>query len=427
MRRHLERWLPSGSFIRRVGILTSGTVFAQGLAFLALPLLTRLYTPEDFSILAIYTAILGIVATIACGRYNLAVPIPPDDEDALALLLVALLIAFFSSGLIALLAVLFSREFAALFTHPSVSVAEIQKYSLLLPFGVFAYSAYDALQYWTSRKHRYDVVVRSRISRAIGGIGTQVSWGSISSGPLGLLTGHVVYGAFGIIELVRDLITKDQTLFHSLSWEGLKRQAKKYQNFPRMSVPEALLNVAGLHIPIILIGSLHPGPEAGNLMLAMTVIGAPMALVGSSISQVYLTEAPARLRSGTLVAFTRQTMMTMFKYSAPPILLLGLVSPSTFTWIFGAEWDRAGWLVLWMTPWFIAQFVASPLSAVLVVAGKMLLALSLQILGVVFRVGAVVLVAASNPDRIAEAFAVSSALFYVLYCSVIYSITFEEP
>jgi len=41
-------------FVRSIGILVGGTAFSQLLALIVLPLLTRIYTPEDFTILATY-------------------------------------------------------------------------------------------------------------------------------------------------------------------------------------------------------------------------------------------------------------------------------------------------------------------------------------------------------------------------------------
>ena len=47
--------------MRKVSVLAMGTVFAQGLAVIALPVLTRIYEPEDFNILAVYVAVLGVL------------------------------------------------------------------------------------------------------------------------------------------------------------------------------------------------------------------------------------------------------------------------------------------------------------------------------------------------------------------------------
>ena len=62
--------------------LVTGTTFAQIIAVLASPLLTRLYGPEAFGFLALFTSITSIIGVIACMRYELAIMLPKTDEEA---------------------------------------------------------------------------------------------------------------------------------------------------------------------------------------------------------------------------------------------------------------------------------------------------------------------------------------------------------
>jgi len=414
MRTALARWLPAGSFARNVGVLTGGTAFAQGLAVLALPLLTRLYSPEDFSLLAVYVAIIGIATVVSCLRYNIAIPLPEDDADGMALLAVALIAATGISALLALPVLLAPARTAALLGQPGLA-----PYLWMVPLGVFLASAYNALQYWASRKKRFGLVTRTRMTRAVGGIGTQAAIGAAAPSPFGLLFGHMLYGGLGVIGLARDLWRRDRPLLRRQDAARLRAQATAYRRFPVWSVPEAVFNTAGLQLPIILIAAAAAGPEAGFLMLAMRVMGLPMGLVGSSVAQVFIAEAPARLRDGTLAAFTRRTMWTLFRTGAPPLVAVGALSPLLFPPVFGAEWARAGWLVAWMTPWFVLQFVASPVSMVLHVTGRVALAMGLQALGLLLRVGAVLAVATAAPDRLPEVYALTGAVFYGVYVLVL--------
>lgn len=410
MRAALARWLPAGSFARNVGVLTGGTAFAQGLAVLALPLLTRLYSPEDFSLLAVYVAIIGIATVVSCLRYNIAIPLPEDDADGMALLAVALIAAAGISLLLALPVLLAPAQTAALLGQPGLA-----PYLWMVPLGVFLASAYNALQYWASRKKRFGLVTRTRITRAVGGIGTQAAIGASAPSPFGLLFGHMLYGGLGVIGLARDLWRRDRPALTGLSGVQIARQTAAYRRFPVWSVPEALFNTAGVQVPVILIAAAAAGPEAGFLMLAMRVMGLPMGLVGSSVAQVFIAEAPARLRNGTLAAFTRSTMWTLLRTGAPPLVAVGALSPLLFPLVFGAEWARAGWLVAWMTPWFVLQFVASPVSMVLHVTGRVALAMGLQAFGLLLRVGSVLAVASAVPERLSEVYAVTGAVFYGVY------------
>ena len=62
------------------------------LVVLTSPVLTRLYTPEDFGVLAVYASIVSVLVVVTSLRYELAIPLPADDNTAANLLLLALAI-----------------------------------------------------------------------------------------------------------------------------------------------------------------------------------------------------------------------------------------------------------------------------------------------------------------------------------------------
>lgn len=410
----LDRWLPPGSFLRNVTVLTGGTAFAQGLMVLVLPLLTRLYSPQDFNLLAVYAGLIGIITAVSCLRYNIAIPIPDQDADGLALLLIAVIVATVSSLLCALPVIFFPKTAATLLGQP-----ELQPYMWMFPVGVFIASIYNALQFWATRMKRFALLTRTRITRALGGAGTQVSFGIANSSPLGLLLGQMIYGGMGVIGLTHYFLKQDRRLISQIDRQRLIGQGKKFRKYPLYSVPEILFNTAGIQLPLIIIASSSVGHEAGFLFLAMRVMGLPMALIGSSVSQVFLAEAPRKLRDGTLFAFTRRTMWTLFKAGAPIMVASGLISPIIFPLVLGSEWSRAGWLVAWMTPWFVLQFVVSPVSAVLQVQGQLSIAMWINFYGLVLRVGAVVLAIYVAPEFIGEAYAISGLVFVLIYLATI--------
>ena len=62
----------------------TGTTIAQAIPIAISPILTRIYTPEDFGIFALYLSILGLVAVIVTGRYEVAIVLTdgePADSD----------------------------------------------------------------------------------------------------------------------------------------------------------------------------------------------------------------------------------------------------------------------------------------------------------------------------------------------------------
>ena len=70
-----RRLLPRNRFARSVSVLVGGTAAGQIIVMAASPILTRLYSPEDFGLLSVYAGLLGILGVIASLRYQLATPL----------------------------------------------------------------------------------------------------------------------------------------------------------------------------------------------------------------------------------------------------------------------------------------------------------------------------------------------------------------
>ena len=64
------------NFASDVLTLAGGTTFAQILTILSVPILTRLYGPEDFGVWALYISITSIITVIACMRYEYSIMLP---------------------------------------------------------------------------------------------------------------------------------------------------------------------------------------------------------------------------------------------------------------------------------------------------------------------------------------------------------------
>jgi O-antigen/teichoic acid export membrane protein len=401
-------------FVRGVVTLVGGTAFAQGLMVLILPLLTRLYSPEDFELLAIFAAILGLVTVVSCLRLNIAIPLPEDDRTAAALLVLSI-------GAVALFTV------AAIVTVTwfddtvieAVGKPRIGPYLWLVPVGVFLASSYTALQYWASRRKKFSLITRTRISRALTGAGTQLGFGMFAAGPLGLILGQILYMGMGTIRLALDTWFEDREYFVRFDPTKLRSTLCAYRRFPLLSVPEALFNSAGIQVSILLIAAYSVGPEAGFTMLAMQVLGAPMALIGGAVAQVYLAEAPEKLRRQELSPFTRKAIGSMMRVGGPILAAIGILSPLLFSPIFGPEWERAGTIVAMLAPSFLLQFLVSPVSMVLHVTGNVLTAMLMQAFGFVLRAGVVLVVAIVAPEWIVEAYAGASVSFYFAYLAIV--------
>lgn len=401
-------------FVRSAGILVGGTAAAQALTVLALPLLTRLYTPEDFSLLAVYVAMLTMVSVVACLRLEIAIPIPENDTEAANLLALGVIFATLTALIAAAVAVFFGTAFFQVIGQP-----QMQPFAWLLPFGIWLAGNYAAFQFWSTRKRRFPEIARTRMLQAGSGLTAQVGFGSAGVGPVGLLLGHALMAGAGVVNLAANVLRLDRPVMRAISLQGMAGALGKYRRFPQYSTLEALTNNAGIQLPVLLIAVFAVGPEAGFVLLATRALGTPITLVGGAVGQVYLARASEELQKGRLPEFTADVLKGLSSVAVLPLVLISIIAPPAFALVFGEEWRRAGELVIWMTPWFVLKLLSSPVSMVMHVRMRQQAMLAVTVFGLSIRVSAVLIANALQADFIAESYAVASALYYLVLLTVI--------
>jgi O-antigen/teichoic acid export membrane protein len=403
---------------RAVAVLVGGTALGHAVTAAAMPVLTRVYTPADFGMLAVFSAVFSILTVAVCLRYEIAITLPQCNNEAINLLAVAVVTAVGVSGLIALTVLPWATVVASWLGQPDLS-----QYLWMLPLATLMAGVYAPLQYWLVRQRQYGTLARTRIGQSVAASGSQIGLGVIGVTPFGLLIGPLVNSLAGCIGVIRRMLRHDRAAFRDIRVHRMWEVARVHSDFPRFSTTEALANSASIQLPIMLIAALGSSAEAGHLMLAMFVVQAPMALLGNAVSQVYLSRAPEELRAGRLGCFTAQVIGELLKTGAGPLMALGIVSPLVFAPLFGEEWAPAGVMTAWLTPWFMAHFLAAPVSMALHVAGRQRLALALQLFGLALRVGAVLMASLASSNFLTEAYAVSGLVLYLAYLAIILRVT----
>ncbi len=272
---------------------------------------------------------------------------------------------------------------------------------------------------WATRRKEFTLVARTRLTRSIVGAAAQLFLGYLVAGPLGLMVGFMLYNGMGVFGLALKMLRDDRLLLRAISLKRIRRAFVEQKSYPLLTTPAYFLNITALQLPVMIIAAGATGPEAGYVMLAMQVLGLPMGLVGAAVAQVYSSEAAGKLRSGELSKFTTEIMWNLLRLGAPVLIITAILAPLLFPIVFGSEWARAGYLIVWMTPWFILQFVASPISTLLYVTENQYQAMLLQLAGLVMRVGPVMLAMKYFPAWAAEVYAVTGAVFYGVYVLVL--------
>ena len=372
--------LPKSPFARGVSVLVGGTASAQILLVFAAPVLTRLYTPEDFGLLAVYASLLALIGVISSLRYQLAIPLPEDDVEAANVAVLSLLLIFITTALTAVFVIMFGTPIAELLGVPALA-----NYLWLLPVGVLFSGAYTVLNYWSVRTKRYSILARTKLTQALATLAIQL--GTFKFGGIGLLLGQVAGQSVGTGSLARPALA--MSAFKHVSWDGVKMAAVRYRKFPIFSTWEGLSNTAGIQLPPIIFAALFSPFAAGLYALAHRVLQLPMSLVGAAIGQVFFANAAEAHRVGKLGVLVEQLHGKLAHIGFPPALLLMLLGPDLFALVFGENWRQAGDFARWMAPWLYLVFVSSPLSTLFAVTEQQKQGLAFQLILLVSRVAAI--------------------------------------
>jgi len=80
---------PAGPVFRGMGTLALGAGVARIIGVVSIPVLTRIYSPADYGVLAVFTALVGMLVPVLTLRYGAAIPLPRYDGMAMNLMALA--------------------------------------------------------------------------------------------------------------------------------------------------------------------------------------------------------------------------------------------------------------------------------------------------------------------------------------------------
>ena len=84
-----------GSFYKNVLKLISGTTLAQLIPVLVSPILTRIYSPQDFGLFALFITISAILNVLSTLRYDNVLILPRDNIDGRRVLILSICVTSF--------------------------------------------------------------------------------------------------------------------------------------------------------------------------------------------------------------------------------------------------------------------------------------------------------------------------------------------
>lgn len=350
-------------FLKSVVLLTSGTFMAQVVSYLATPVITRLFSPDEIGELGIFLRITAFITAIATARYELSLPLPKKDQHAFQLFRLSLRIATIT---------LLSTFFIGLIYWG------IQDFSannfwfvILLVIGSFFMIFKNIGTNWAIRMNNYKVISLSSILTSFTANGLKIVAGLLAFGSLGLIIATVIGGGAAIIFFVKNYLNSKYLEGFQRSKKKMKVLSKKYRDFPIYNLPHMLLDHGRELLVAFFVVIYFDQTVFGSYDHSFRMLKLPLALIGTAMGQVFFNRC-SRLYADhkALFPMLKRTTLQLFLIAIIPFSVVFFFGEDLFLWVFGDQWGLSGRISELLAPWLMINFVASPISTIPMVVEK---------------------------------------------------------
>lgn len=356
----------SSEFAKNIMIIFSGSVIAQVLPILFMPILSRLYGPGEYGILGLYVSIGTIVASISTLRYSQVIQISTKKEDAFLILKFCIVLVFTFSVFLSIITLP-----VFLFYMDDLKVENLGITILTLPIYVLAAGLNEALLVWINRNKQFKYISFNRVLTTSFTLIFSISWAIVIDHTFKGLIFSLIFGQIlGTLFLLFRANQIQEFDFH-LDKVQLKHVLLEFKHFPIYSLPSDLINVVTNQLPILMLNKFASNAEVGYFSMSNRILGLPSLFISSSIGEVFRQKATQDYNmNGTCLPIFKKTFKTLFLIGIMPFTVIALFGPWLFSFFLGNEWAESGHYSQIFAVMFFLRFVISPLTYTFYITGR---------------------------------------------------------
>jgi O-antigen/teichoic acid export membrane protein len=347
------------SFLRNVGILLSSNLFGSLINFLAAPILARLYTPEDFGILALFLSISTIAGMTTTLKWENIIFIESNEiSNIFNLTIVSILIVQLFS--IVIYTVLWVKGFL-ITDYTWIILLTVYVASLGLYYLFRSYHSYNGNYKLLSIGYVLKILISNSFMLSLGI--TKFSCYDF------LIYGTIVGQVFETSYLGYHIKQSDIKL--NLFDISTRKLAKRFRKFPLYTLSGELVGNINSQVPIFFLNNYFNPVVTGYYSLIQRIFSIPLKLFTSSTAEAFRREAAIEFKkNGSFRKLAVKTFISLFLLGLIPFFVLLFGSDILIPIVFGNQWIDAIPYVKVMVFLFLMQFSVSPISYGLYIAEK---------------------------------------------------------
>lgn len=371
-------------FGANVIMLTGGTAAGRVLMFAALPLLSRLYTPDQVGIWQLFlSAFIAIHPFITWG-YDRAVVLPEKDEDAVNVLVISGTITALMTVLMFVLSGLLDVDVVK-----KLGLAELSDYLWLVPLAAFFMGCELTGTHWLTRNNRFSALAAASFLRPVATVLTAVAAALILTiGAEGLIFGSLVgYGSACCLIIYMVILRGSGVPLEWIKWSSIRKQLLNYMNYPLYVAPYNFIGAFSNRLLYFLLAAYAGNRTVGLFAFSMQVVFVPITFISGALRDVFFPRASREKDPEVLGLFVFRMLRLMIFASAPALVFFIFQGPEMLTFILGDNWREMGPFSLILAGPAFILFHISWLDRLYDVAGRQRAAVILQLVYDVIALG----------------------------------------
>jgi O-antigen/teichoic acid export membrane protein len=382
--RTLSERMPAGGFLRHAFAISSGVAVAQAITVLSSPIISRLYPPSVYGTAATLASLSAIGAVVATLRFDVAVPIAKDDEEALSLTATSLVSATVLSLLGAAMLLVFPQDVLGKVGFS----ADIWDLRWLVPVLVITSAFQTTIAQFGTFRRAYSALATAQVAQSAASSGVKIVVGLITPSVGGLVAGELARRALGMEVVVRRSGLRIRDVLERCGVRRLRATAVAHRRYPIFVLPSSVLNAISLQAPVVILAARFSTVESGLYALGLAAVQMPLNLIEAGVSSAFISRIREFERAGRLEEVITKMVQALALVSAPGFAMCAVWGPELMAIVFGEQWREAGTYLALLTPWLFIGFVFSACGMVLWARDRQGADLGWQVLFVSLRLGA---------------------------------------
>ena len=338
-----------------IGLITLSLLVGAIMTFIALPVLTRLYSVQDFGEYGIALALVSVLSTIANLRLDQALLIAPE-QDKKSLIFEG---AVFSTFIAVISGIVLSF------------VLKIEMASAVA-IGVLANTLIQSLYNYQFSIHQEYFCAGLNIFRSAIVVAVQLSLPLMMS--ISLIES---YAMSSVLMAIATLVYIFKLKLYEISWHAFKN----YKDFIYANTPHALLNSFSHNLPYYVVSHFVGVQAMGFYAIVERTLRVPINLISQTLRQFFIR----KFKNSDSHHSALKSSVLLSLFSLPFFALFFVLPESLYLWVFGHEWVGISTYFQILALGYWAIFCNPPSSAFLIAKRNSRVLFHLQLVELIIK------------------------------------------